>query len=424
MPRVRAANACTRDPLGTLWSNRHGSVAILTALLGTILIGLAALALDVSAWEVNVRAMQGAADQAALAASFALANGTAAAKSEAQGIAAAHGFVNGKDGVQVTVAIPPASGTHAGVTNAIQLTVAQLQTTYLSQVIISSAPTASASAVAAPSPAATCIMALTTSGAGIAASGSGTVGSQNCNVYVNNPSGCDVALSGLTVTGYDVFLSSSMNPSYCSSGGGVSATHQLKLGAPAAADPYASRIIPSPSAQCLTANTTAASITLNPGTYCSTLALSGTYTITLNSGVYIFNNAGIAVSGTTTINGSNVTLVFTSSNGSNYGSIASSGTLNLNLTPMTTGPTAGMAIWMDPRGSAGLAMSNTMNLNVQGAIYVPSGDVTWSGNMSSPCTQLIANRITFSGSANFQHNCSHLGVSDVAGSASGYTLVE
>ena len=414
-----------RHPVRPLRSDRRGAVAVVAALLGTALVGSAALALDVSAWQANANAMQGAADQAVLAASFALANGAAAARNEARGIVAANGFMDGKDGVRVTVAIPPASGAKAGATNAIQVTVAQPQTTYLSQALIGAAPTISVSAVAASPQVGTCIMALATSGAGIAASGSGKVGAPNCNIYVNGASGCTVALSGLTLTGYDVNLSSSTDPRSCSSGGGVSATHQLRLGAPPAADPYRSRIIPTPSLPCRTLNTSPRDITLDPGTYCSNISLSGTHTITLNSGLYVFDGAGIASSGTTTFNGKNVSLVFTSSK-SNYGSISSSGSLNFNLTPMTTGPTAGIAIWMDARGSADIAFSSTANLNLAGAVYVPSGNVTWSGNMTSPCTQLIANRITFSGSANFRHDCAGLNVADVAGSGSSgsYKLVE
>lgn len=396
----------------------------MAAVVGTALFGMAALALDVSAWEANANAMQGAADQGVLAASFALANGFIPAQKEAQGVVAAHGFVNGQNGIVVILHPTPVSGAHAGAANAIQVTITQPQTSYLGRVIAGSAPTISVSAVAATPQVGTCIMALATSEAGIAANGSGNVGAQNCNIYVNGAAGCDVALSGITVTGYDVNLSSPMDPSYCSSNGGVSATHQMKLGAPPAADPYRSRTIPTPSSQCLTANTSGNNITLDPGTYCSTLALNGTYTITLNSGLYIFNNAGIAVNGTTTFNGSNVSLVFTSSSGSNYGSISSYGTLNLNLTPMTTGPTAGMAIWMDPKGSASLAMSSTMNLNVAGAIYAPNGTVAWLGNASSPCTQLIANKITFSGTATFKHNCDGLGLSEVSGATGSYKLVE
>jgi hypothetical protein len=42
-----------------------------------------------------------------------------------------------------------------------------------------------------------------------------------------------------------------------------------------------------------------------------------------------------------------------------------------------------------------------------GAIYVPRGDVTFSGGAASTngCLQLIANTVTFVGNANFAINC-------------------
>ena len=420
MPRVHATRVRARDPLGHLRSDRRGSVAILVALLGTVLAGLAALALDVSRWEMNANAMQGAADQAALAASFALANGTAAAQKEALGIAAAYGFVNGKGGVQVTVAIPPASGAYAGTANAIQVTVAQPQTRSLSGMITGSAPTISASAVATPSQAGTCIMALSTNGNAISGSDVGTITAQNCNVYVNSPTDCAVSLSSSTLTGYDVYLGETYD---CH--GDVAATDKLVHGAPAAADPYASRTMPTPSSPCVQPDLSQPHVTLNPGTYCST-TITGPKTITLNNGVYIFTGS-LVTSGNVTLTGSNVTLVFTNNGGLSAGGGSS---LNLTLTPMTTGPTAGIAIWVSSGQSSTLDLRDSINfLSITGAVYAPSEQVEWASNANSSCTQLIANTILFHGSSSdppvFQHNCSGLGVSDVAGSSSSnYTLTE
>jgi hypothetical protein len=73
--------------------------------------------------------MQSAADAAALGAATALSTGHPANFStEAYADAAAVGFVNGVNGVVITVNKPPASGTHTTVQTAVQVIITQPQT--------------------------------------------------------------------------------------------------------------------------------------------------------------------------------------------------------------------------------------------------------------------------------------------------------
>ena len=127
-------------------SDTRGGVAAMTALLAVGLIGVSALAVDVGVWEVNKSGLQGAADQAVLAASLAASSGNIVMTNEAKGIAAAHGFVNGTDDVTVTLNKPPATGAYAGVATAIEVVITQQQKSFLSGVVNNfSAPVASAS---------------------------------------------------------------------------------------------------------------------------------------------------------------------------------------------------------------------------------------------------------------------------------------
>ncbi len=407
---------------GVGWRDKRGSVALMTAMLGLVLIGFAALAVDVGIWEGNAGAMQGAADQAALAAGLAMSAGAVAAQKEAKGVAAANGFVDGTGGVGVAVNIPPTTVGYASKANAIEVVITQPQALFLSGVFLQSPPTASAKAVAVAAPASTCLLLLAPTG-GIAASGTGSIDAGGCNVYVNGGPSCDVVLSGgINVTGYDVFLGELSQSGCVAAPSQVIATNKLQLGTAPARDPYGSRIIPTPSTPCKTIDTSPQVITLNPGTYCG-LTLLDSKSVTLSSGVYIFDGGGIAASGNNIqITGTNVTLVFTSS-GSSYGNISLSGSVTVNLTPMTHGVTAGIAIWLDKAGGKPIASSGTNNFTITGAIYAPNSQVAWSGGGGSPCTQLIAFRMALSGSATFQHNCSGFGVADV-GSAAGYKLAE
>ena len=422
IPNGTPAALARRKRPTVLRSDERGGVAAMTGLLAIPLTGVAALAIDAGLWAANKAAMQGAADQAVLAAGLVMPAGAFAAAGEAKGVAAAHGFIHGANGVVVTANTPPAAGG-----NAVEVVIVQPQQRYFSGVLLASSPTASARAVAKPTQARACLVALTPTGYGIAGSGLGTIDAGTCNIHVNSTDACNIGLSGsIVVKGYDVFLGSP-GPAACTSGtAGVSATHTLQYGAAAASDPYASRTIPVPSSTCTTLQPTmSATINLTPGTYCGDLALTGDRTVNLASGVYVFDGGGIKTSSAngTTINGTNVTLVFTSRTGTSYGGISASGILKLNLTAATTGPTRGMAIWIDKKGQAPLRASGSLQPNITGVVYAPGSDLSWSGNLNSTCTQLIVNRITFSGGANLRHDCANVpGIEGVGGG--GYKLVE
>jgi hypothetical protein len=182
--------------------------------------------------------------------------------------------------------------------------------------------------------------------------------------------------------------------------------------------------MPIPATPCKVASLSPNATTLDPGTYCG-LSLTGVQTVTLNSGVYIFDGGSVAATASTKITGNNVTLVLTSSK-TTYGQLSVDGAASITLTPMTTGPTAGMAIWLDKNGARPLTMGGSGVLNLTGAVYAPASAVVWSGAANSPCTQLIASTINFSGSATFQHNCSGYNVADVPSASTGgvYKLTE
>ena len=416
--------------LGAGWRDKRGSVATMAGLLGTALIGFAALAVDVSVWEVDVGTMQGAADQAALAAGLAMSAGSNVAKKEAKGVAAAHGFVETPGGVSVTPTIDPN-------TNTIEVVITQPQTTFLSVVYLKSPPVASVRAVAAPTPTPTCILMLATTGTAITASNGAGINASSCDIYVNSGSSCDVSASGgANVTAFDIFLGEQSQAGCVTNGAQVKATdpalgQQVQFGTQPAGDPYASRTIPKPTTPCtkMPALSGGGTASLPPGTYCS-LTVSNGQVVTLSSGVYILDGGGIDASGGSRITGTNVTLVLTSS-GTTYGgvSVTNGATMTLTPTTATTTPTVsandyGIALWLDPAGKKDLTVNGGASLTITGAVYAPASAVSWANGGSSPCTQLVASTMSLSGGATFSHDgCSDLGVRDVA-SAAGYKLSE
>jgi hypothetical protein len=150
-------------------------------------------------------------------------------------------------------------------------------------------------------------------------------------------------------------------------------------------------------------------VTINPGVYCGGISLNAGANVTLNPGIYYLDQGSLSVNGGATLTGIGVTLVFTSSSGHNYAGATINGGAHINLVAPTTGPTAGIVIFGDRNMTAG----TTFKLNggssevFGGAIYVPRGNVTFSGGAASTngCLQLIADTITFVGNANFAINC-------------------
>jgi hypothetical protein len=124
------------------------------------------------------------------------------------------------------------------------------------------------------------------------------------------------------------------------------------------------------------------------------------------------------VNGGATVNGTGVTLVFTSSNGHNYASATINGGANVNLSAPTSGPTAGIVLF----GDRNMTVDTPFKLNggstelFEGAIYLPKGDVSFAGGAASTngCLQLIANKATFVGNANFAINCEGKGTRAIA----------
>jgi hypothetical protein len=185
---------------------------------------------------------------------------------------------------------------------------------------------------------------------------------------------------------------------------------------------------------CFSKNST--NVTLSPGTYCGGISISkGNATYTLNPGVCILastnNSQGLTQTGggSNTINGTGVTLVFTSADGT-YPTASNPimdfpGSLTVNLTAPTTGSTAGFVIMGDssmPLGTAGQVNSSpstgtgsqfvisngaTTNISLGGGIYIPNGalDLVGNGAVRMGCGQIIANVVDLTNSASLSENC-------------------
>lgn len=252
-----------------------------------------------------------------------------------------------------------------------------------------------------------CLMVMAPSGRTMSASGMGTIDAGTCNIIVNSTSNCAVTLSGgVDVIGYNVTLGQNSLDGCNDPASGLIASNTLTLESPPTSDPYAERVMPKPSQTCMPIPPASQqNVRMNPGTYCQNVSFNGvtegTQSITLNPGVYIFAGSNLALGGNLNLTGNGVTLVF-----ADNGGLSTNGTVALNLTPTTSGQTAGIAIWYDRKSNGRVAYNGSTTLKISGTIYAPNAQFTWGGQMRNSCVKMIVGTIDFAGSAQFKNNCS------------------
>ncbi|MEA2874251.1 MAG: hypothetical protein QOH67_4227 [Hyphomicrobiales bacterium] len=252
-----------------------------------------------------------------------------------------------------------------------------------------------------------CVLSLNPSASGAAtAQGSTTVKLDGCSLYDN--SGNDTAL---TVGG-----SASVQADFVGvvggigSSTGITAINGVRTRISPVADPYADVVVPSYSG-CDQRNYTAKNtVTINPSVYCGGIGVNANAVLTLNPGLYVLDGGGLTVNGGATVNGSGVTLVFTSSTGRDWASVTINGNANVNLTPMTYGPTRGIVVFADrntPQGTS-FKFNGGSNQYFAGAIYAPTGAISFAGgaDTGTSCTQVIGDTVTFVGNSNLAIDCS------------------
>ncbi len=195
--------------------DENGSVLFVSAAAMLVLCGVTGLGVDVGMWYRTKRAMQNAADSAAMAA--ALDNSAATYQAAGKAVAAQYGFVDGSGGVNVAVANAQ-SCPGGGTSNCYTATVSQQAPQYFSQVLGIAAPTLSASATASPATtgANDCVLALNpTASSAVLLNGTVSI-NLSCGLAVNSSSSQALLMNGtnsITATSVDVVGNVLRNPS-------------------------------------------------------------------------------------------------------------------------------------------------------------------------------------------------------------------
>ena len=410
-------------PEKSFWRNESGNMAVIAAVLLPALLGFAGLGTEAGLWYLKQQTLQSAADSAAVSAATANTGDASKTTAQADAVATRYGFVAGSDGTTITVNRPPKSGTHTDMSSAVEVIISQPQDRLISALWQSGKVLIGARAVALYQAGLGCVLALDPSASGAATTkGSANVTLNVCSLIDNSSSGTSVVAGG----------SSSIAALSVNTVGGISGTSQITTtngvftDQSATTDPYSAVLVPSYSGCNHTDYSAKNTVTLDPGVYCNGFSANAGAVVTLNPGIYIFDRGNFSVNGSATIRGSGVTLVFTSSTGGNWPTITINGGATIDLTPPSSGATAGIVVYGDrsmPTGtSARLNGGSTQYFG--GAVYLPEAAVDFAGGASSSirCTQLIGDTVTFSGNANLSLNCAGVGTKPLGSTTA--TLVE
>jgi hypothetical protein len=407
--------------LASLAGDERGITAVTTGLALAMLAGFAGLAVDASAWQAAKRDMQGAADQAAYSAAAAV-NAGADGTLNAKGVTAQMGYVDTQNNVTVTVHNPPASGPNNANNKAWEVVISKPQPMWFARLFMASAPSATARAVATLGvPGQFCLLALDTVDSGtIDIQGTPQITTPSCNVQSNSSSSSAITLGGsATLTASTVATVG--NPGIANNGSGGVTANKLMPSAPALKDPYASVTVPDSSTwgTCSAWPSVSAHTTISAGCYTGNVNVGNNKTLTMNPGTYYIDRGSIS-SSQGTINGTGVTIVLTSSTGSNWSTVSISGNATVNLTAQTSGTFSGLVFYADPRIPTLTQMSfgGGSTQTYTGDLYFPTVWVTFNGNSSAEtCSRLIAYKISLGGTSTFESSCSGLGTASLTGTA-------
>src|ERR1041384_2909571 len=360
-----------------LRDDESGNVVVIFALALLPLVGLVGAAVDYSHGNSIKTAMQAATDATAL--KLAKAAGTLSDTQLSQ---------QATNNFNVLFARPETTGVQIGAqydtaNKSPSLTATGSMKTDFMGLMGFSSLTIAARAVAKPVGAGTaCVLALNANVSGAATvQGGNNVNLAGCSLYANSKSGSALAVGGsASLSALSVGVVGGI-----SGGAAITTTQGVSTGGSPVADPYSTLTIPSFSGCDATNFTAHSTVTINPGVYCGCMQLNANARVTLNPGIYYIDHGDFSMNGGAALTGTGVTLIFTSSTISNWPKATINGGATVNLTPPTTGTTAGIVMFADRNIPVGTSFKfgGGASQYIGGAVYIPTGDVTFAGGASS-----------------------------------------
>ncbi|HEY3695375.1 pilus assembly protein TadG-related protein [Phenylobacterium sp.] len=380
---------------------QDGAISPLMTLLLVPIIGVLGLATETSSWYFTQRSMQNAADTAALASAT---NGCTPAKSpcgvtydqEAAAAAKQYGFVSGVNNTTVTPALVtcPADAT----ATCFKVTITKKLPIYMVRVVgfngsdalgSGRAQNITASAIASPKKNNTnayCLLALaanTKTVEGILCNGCSKADMHGCKVGTNGFAQCN---------------GGNLNADVVDAAGATATCDKSQSGntgiTPLIADPYAALAANIPANKCFSGYNHPETFNSNQSwgsekQVCGDLTISGNVDLTTPAGgtVLVIRNGSLTIANGKTLKtlaNSGLTIIFTGPDPTNTYSHVLAGKGTLDISPSSSDPWKGVAVYQDPAlpNGSGVNMANAGNSptwNVTGLIYLPNSDVQFSG---------------------------------------------
>ncbi|MXP41499.1 hypothetical protein GRI75_07560 [Altererythrobacter soli] len=395
----------------------HGNVLLMVGAGMFVLVGGAGLGVDTIQWYLWKRQLQQAVDAGALAGAHAIAQGA-----PFESVAKRDLDRNANTAIVVErLSRPPVSGAYAGNTRAVEVIATTSNVLPFSSLFLVSAPTIRARAVAAPVRVGKhCIISLAKTFTGIYVAGS-----------VNADIGCGIASNSTATGAIAVDGKAWINASPMTAAGTIAATSHnypsdavLQPHSAPLEDPFAARDVevPTQPSACTASKLTIEAkqnVRLRPGRYCDGIDVKGT--VTLDPGVYIVHRGLFRVSSGARITGEGVTIVLTGDSNKDIATAEIAGHSVVNLRAPTDAEDPywrDILIFQDPRGAVAISKSGTVtsretlitgtsDTRLHGAVYLPGGDVTFTGSSSSAmaCLSMVTQRVTLQGTPNLRNGC-------------------
>ena len=375
-----------------------------------MLSGFLALAIDMGVLYRASGMVQAAADSASVAGAAEIESANVSAA--AQATATQNGYTNNVNGATVTVNNPPLGGLHAGNSRYVEVIITQAQQTFfMGYITRRNTVTVSARAVAATVAGQTCVYALATSGTDISASNDAQFSVPSCGIVADSSNGSAIAVSGsanITATSVGVVGNYSVDNS------GSKITPTPVTGISAASDPLAGVPAPTYTASSCTADPLShygnggSSYSVGPGsTYSTTqsgnLVCYNSLTIgsngdnvTINPGTYVITGA-LTFNSQPNLGGNGVTFYLVGSGSVNIGNGAT-----INLSAPTSGTYSGILFFQDRADATAAQLEGGASSSMNGALYFPDAALTiGNGSNTTVSAPIVAKTLTLVGGTHF-----------------------
>jgi Flp pilus assembly protein TadG len=428
--------------LSNLRERRRGNVVVLVAFLVTILVGVAAVAIDGGTIMDDVQKVQAAADASALAAAEQLyklwqtGNGFdvgSAAKNAALALAATNGYSNDGTDSQITpnafttgvsgqgggggnitviqhgIFIPPKTGDHVLQAGYVEVVIQYNQKRNFSSIYGTDRIQVRARAVAEggwrAGNAGILLLDPASSGS-LTVVGGGTMNVLGAPLIVDSNAADAVTSTGgghITVSS-DQHLDVSGSPGVSGSG---TVTGTIRTNQPPTPDPLAYLPEPSPTGATVYNKVNVAGNrveTVSPGVYNGGIQVSGQGSLIMNPGIYYMVGGGFSFTGSGSLSAIGVMIVNIPSSNSDRININGSGAITLS--PMTTGLYRGISLWQQRSSTNEIDVTGNGATQVSGTFYAQHGvlNVTGNGGTDVLGSQYISYDMKVNGGGTFNVN--------------------